>query len=56
MFCYPEEYELTVYPMNAGDVREIDSLDELADEDPAWRQKIKEAEKNDGKESDPAQD
>lgn len=30
MFCYPEEYELGIMPMNWGDVVEIDSLEELA--------------------------
>lgn len=30
MFCYPEEYELGIYPMQAGAVLEIDSLEELA--------------------------
>lgn len=30
MFCYPEEYELGIYPMQRGDVVEIDNLSELA--------------------------
>lgn len=29
MFCYPDEYKLGVYPMNKGDVIEVDSLNEL---------------------------
>lgn len=30
MFCYPKEYELGIYPMQRGDVVEIDNLSELA--------------------------
>lgn len=30
MFCYPGEYRLGVYPMEPGDVVEIDNLQELA--------------------------
>lgn len=33
MFCYPEQYELGVYQMNAGDVVEVDDLRELAELD-----------------------
>lgn len=29
MFCYPEEYQLGIFPMNKGDVVEIDSFEEL---------------------------
>ena len=29
MFCYPQEYMLGVRPMNAGDIIEVDNLDEL---------------------------
>lgn len=29
MFCYPQEYKLGVRPMNAGDIIEVDNLDEL---------------------------
>ena len=29
MFCYPDEYKLGVYPMNKGDIIEVDSLNEL---------------------------
>lgn len=29
-FCYPEEYELHIWPMNKGDVLEIDDIKELA--------------------------
>ena len=29
MFCYPQEYQLGVYPMEKDDVIEIDNYDEL---------------------------
>ncbi len=29
MFCYPTEYEMGIYPMQQGDIVEIDSLEEL---------------------------
>ncbi len=29
MFCYPQEYKLGIRPMNAGDIIEVDNLDEL---------------------------
>lgn len=29
MFCYPEEYRLGIYPMQQGDIIEIDSFEEL---------------------------
>ena len=29
MFCYPQEYKLGIHPMNAGDIIEVDNLDEL---------------------------
>ena len=34
MFCYPDEYELGIRPMDKQDVIEIDSLKELATLDP----------------------
>lgn len=37
LFCYPEEYELGIYPIQKEDVLEIDSLEELAAADPAYR-------------------
>lgn len=37
LFCYPDEYRLGVFPMEAGDVVEIDSLAELAALDPGYR-------------------
>ena len=36
MFCYPEEYELGVFPMNDKDIVEVDSFDELAELDPSY--------------------
>ena len=41
MFCYPEDYTLAVRPMGPDDVREIDSLSELTEEDPGWTQRIR---------------
>ena len=29
LFCYPQEYKLGIRPMNAGDIIEVDNLDEL---------------------------
>ena len=37
MFCYPEQYCLGVREMRASDVREIDTLRELAEEDPSYQ-------------------
>lgn len=37
LFCYPEEYRLGIREMQASDVREIDTLAELAEEDPSYR-------------------
>ena len=42
MFCHFSEYELGVFPMNRGDVEEIDSLQELAEADPAYSSLLKE--------------
>ena len=39
LFVYPEHYELGVWPMAKEDLMEIDSLEELRAEDPAWREK-----------------
>ena len=36
LFCHPSEYQLGIYPMNQGDVVEIDSLDELIAMDPTY--------------------
>jgi len=37
LFCHPNEYRLGVFPMERGDVAEVDSLDELAALDPTYR-------------------
>ena len=36
LFCHPEDYALGVREMQAGDVTEIDTLQELAAEDPDY--------------------
>lgn len=36
MFCYPEQYNLHVRPMNSGDLEELDNLDELISVDPSY--------------------
>lgn len=38
MFCHPEDYTLGIRPMQEGDIVEIDSLEELAQADPSYRQ------------------
>ncbi len=37
MFCYPDEYRLGVWPMQRGDVTEIDNLSELIALDPGYK-------------------
>lgn len=37
MFCYPQEYQLGIYPMKAGDVIEVDNLSELIALDASYR-------------------
>lgn len=37
LFCHPNEYELGIYEMAAGDIIEIDNLDELADIDDGYK-------------------
>lgn len=41
MFCFPEEFRLSVFPMEKGDIIEIDSLEELADTDPSYKKYLK---------------
>ncbi len=41
MFCYPQEYELGIRQMNAGDLVEIDGLEELAAIDGSYSKYIK---------------
>ena len=37
MFCYPEEYELGIYPMEKTDIVEIDNLEELLELDSSYQ-------------------
>ena len=37
MFCYPDEYELGIYPMEKSDIVEIDNLDELLELDSSYK-------------------
>lgn len=37
LFCHPEDYSLTVYPIRPGDLREIDSFAELCELDPTYK-------------------
>lgn len=37
LFCHPEDYKLCVYPINFGDIVEIDSYAELCEADPAYQ-------------------
>lgn len=46
LFCYPEQYTLGVRPMQAGDVIEIDGLDELIALDPSYKNLIQNGEAN----------
>lgn len=36
MFCYPQEYELGIYPMNFEDIIEIDSIEDLTKMDVSY--------------------
>ena len=36
LFCYPEQYSLGIYEMQASDIQEIDSLQELRQIDPTY--------------------
>ena len=37
LFCHPGDYELGIFPMEPGDIVEVDSLSELAALDPAYK-------------------
>lgn len=37
MFCHPEDFDLTVYPIKKGDILEIDSFEELCELDAGYR-------------------
>ena len=36
MFVYPDQYDLGIYPMNKGDIKEIDDYEELIQLDPSY--------------------
>lgn len=42
MFCYPNEYQLGIYEMQAGDIIEIDSLEELIEMDGTYKEYVQE--------------
>ena len=42
MFCYPKEYEMGIYPMQQGDIVEIDSLEELVTMDASYQTLLEE--------------
>ena len=44
MFCYPDEYELGIYPMEKTDIVEIDNLEELLDLDSSYQSILDEGE------------
>ncbi len=41
LFCHPEEYQLGIFPMEKGDIIEIDSLEELALADGTYQKYIR---------------
>lgn len=41
LFCHPDEYRLGVFPMEAGDIAEVDSLNELAALDSSYRRYLR---------------
>lgn len=42
MFCYPEEYQLGIYPMKKGDIIEVDNLKELIALDASYQKYVEE--------------
>lgn len=36
MFCYPDQYQLGIYPVSPGDLIEIDNMEELIQIDPTY--------------------
>ena len=42
MFCYPEEFDLTIYPISKIDIIEIDNFDELCEIDDSYNKYKKE--------------
>lgn len=43
MFCYPEEYQLGIYPMKKGDIIEVDNLEELIALDASYQKYAEES-------------
>ena len=42
MFCYPEEYQLGIRPMNKDDIIEVDNLSELIALDASYKKYVEE--------------
>lgn len=42
MFCYPQEYQLGVFPMKQGDIVEVDNLNELVQLDESYKRCLEE--------------
>ena len=42
MFCYPEEYQLGIWPMNKDDIIEVDNLSELIALDASYKEYVEE--------------
>lgn len=40
LFCYPQEYQLGIYPIQMADLREIDSFAELCEADSSYRGRV----------------
>lgn len=40
MFCYPDEFDLTIYEMNSDDIYEIDTLEDLIKIDSSYKRYI----------------
>lgn len=49
LFCHPEEYKLGIFPMEPGDLAEVDSLSELAALDPAYKVYLEGAERHEAR-------
>lgn len=49
LFCYPQEYQLGIRQMHRGDIVEIDSLEELAELDEAYRKYVEGGSENEDK-------
>ena len=45
MFCYPDEYQLGIHPMEYGDIIEIDNLSELVAIDSSYKKYMDGADK-----------